>query len=466
MHWSRFNSLFRANGDRFFVYNSLSNALLQVNEHYYSVLERFALADSTVLKVVSESFSRLLHEKGFLVNEMEEYSRLMELKYKRDSLCFDNSHLDLSICPTLGCNFRCSYCFESRQNDFNFMRADTVDKLTSFINSFVNIKSLSLTWYGGEPTINRAFNIIKDITRRIKDLGVSVKEIGLVTNAYLLGKDKIEELNNLGISSVQITLDGPQEVHDKRRVLAGGHPTFHRIMENIDTLLCSSYKGSCNIRVNIDQTNVSSFFDIRKHLLSKYKGKNLTIYAGRIDTATTTNNKRNCDLCSSAWTDFALKQYTNWDLQPSESIYPVGSVFNICSANTKNSFVIGPEGELYKCWEDVGRSNMVIGSIHEPPFIFNTKLVALYSVGTDPFLDKDCTECTVFPICSGGCANRRLRDKHFNEHGLEYCSLYKKHLHEFLLSYFDAFETRELCGLVLGVERINWNEIGYREIHP
>jgi sulfatase maturation enzyme AslB (radical SAM superfamily) len=41
------------------------------------------------------------------------------------------------------------------------MRPDTATKLIEFVESFRAAKTLSVTWYGGEPTINKAFEIVE-----------------------------------------------------------------------------------------------------------------------------------------------------------------------------------------------------------------------------------------------------------------------------------------------------------------
>jgi len=311
-----------------------------------------------------------------------------------------------------------------------------------------------------------AFDVIRDITQRVKELDITFEDAGLITNAYLLLDDKISQLNDLNIKTIQITLDGPEDVHDTRRVLIGGRPTYQRIMDNIDALMNSSYEGSCSIRVNVDKNNLSGFFDLRTHLLERFKGKNLTVYAGHVDTTRDHKYDKNCNLCAEEWTGFTIEQYRHLGVAPGEGIYPDGNVFNICSANTRNSFVIGPEGELYKCWEDVGKQDMVIGSIFENDPVTHPELVALYSVGTDPYLDSECLACKVLPICGGGCANRRLRVKHFQEDDLEFCSLYKDNIVAYLMEYYDAFLTQEMCGDVLNPGWKAKKGKGYRMVQP
>lgn len=462
MHWSKYNSLFHSQRFGYFLYNALSNVFIELDETHYRILKQIKDKHPLSKFDIEKQFLSLLLENNILIKKSDEEKLLMERQYKRDALSSDSTHLVLSICPTLCCNFRCPYCFEDTQTSTTIMNTQTVDRLISFIKSFKDAKYLSITWYGGEPTI--AFNVIRDITRRIKELDVIFKEAGLATNAYLLREDKISQLNALNIKNIQITIDGPEEVHDTRRTLVGGRPTYQRIMDNINILMNSSYEGSCNIRVNLDKNNLSKFFELRTYLLERFKGKNLSVYAGYIDTEQDHKDK-NCNLCAEEWVGFTIEQYHHASVAPREGVYPECNVFNICSANTRNSFVVGPEGELYKCWEDVGKQGMVIGSIHEDDPITNSELVALYSVGTDPYLDSECQECRVLPICGGGCANRRLRAKYFNEKGLEFCSLYKDNIVTYLMEYYDSFLTREICSNLLNPGGNIKSEKGYRIVH-
>jgi len=464
VHWSKYNTLFQSGTRALFLYNALSNALIQVDERRYSFLENLKQDPTFRDPSCDGHFLDLLLRKKILINPGENHRTLLERQNRRNSLCHDNSHLDISVCPTLGCNFRCPYCFEYTQQNVAVMSQETVGHLITFLKDFTQTRSLSITWYGGEPTMPRAFRVICDITRRIQELALTFKEAGIVTNGFLLDQGKTDQFNRLNISNVQITIDGPEEVHDKRRVLADGRPTFRRIVRNIDALMNSPYKGSCNIRVNLDKNNVSSFRELQEYLLKRYEGKNVSVYAGHVDSSLEHSYKA-CNMCSEAWADFTIEQYRHSGAFSREGVYPLGAVFNVCSANSRNGFVVGPEGELYKCWEDVGNRHMVVGSVRDDNFITNHELVALYSVGTDPYLDSECLACSVFPICGGGCANRRLRAKHFGEDGAVYCSLYKDNLIRYLLEYYDAFSTREICAQILGTNA-DWKASGYREIHP
>lgn len=461
--WSKYNTLFQTNGEGY-IYNALSNTLLQIGKHYYKLLEGAEHGIAITQSDDNIQFLEILKTKMILMTKREESYAITERQYRRNQLCFGTSHLDLSICPTLACNFRCPYCFENSHSDKRYMSREVLERVITFIRSCKHNQSLSITWYGGEPTLEPAFEVVREITRRIHAIGVVLKEAALVTNAYLLDEKKIEQLNDLNINTVQVTIDGPQEIHDLRRIHESGAPTFQKIMENIDKLVSSAFKGKCKVRVNLDKANLVFYSEIRDYLYRRFGNDSILVYAGHVDASPSESNYQGCTICATDWKDFTLEQYRLSEMLPGDGIFPLGRVFNICSANSCNSFVIGPCGEIYKCWEDVGRTNMVVGSVLRDEPISNTELVSLYSVGTDPYQEAECLQCRVLPICGGGCSNRRLRSKYFNEHGLDYCSLYKNNLVEYLMKYVDTYQTLEMCAVVLNKRNEPWSGPGYRII--
>lgn len=81
-----------------------------------------------------------------------------------------------------------------------------------------------------------------------------------VTNGYevehytnLLGKDSIYKL--------QITIDGPKEIHNKRRIHYKGYNTFDKIIKNIELALKRGVQ--INIRMNSDNENIEQSLKLR-----------------------------------------------------------------------------------------------------------------------------------------------------------------------------------------------------------
>jgi uncharacterized protein len=463
MQWSRFNTLFHSDRFGYFLYNALSNTLMELDEAHYQTLEKVQKDEFNFDLSRENDLVTLLCKNRILLDNGEEQQLLLSRHYRRQSLCFDTSLLNLTICPTLQCNFRCPYCFEQSQQASCVMASETIERLLYFIRSYQDIRHLSIAWYGGEPLL--AFDVIQEVMEKIDSLNLTLEGAGLITNGYLLDSEKAKQLNKLRINSIQITLDGPEEVHDTRRTLAGGKPTFQRILQNIDTLMSSSYEGACSIRVNVDKHNHDRFIELRAALLNQFKGKKLFVYAAHVNSGIGHSYDHSCTLNLQEWMEFSMNMHRQSG-QPAGGFYPGGNLDSICIANTHQGFVVGPEGELYKCWENVGRPEMIIGSIYLDNPITNPELQALYCIGSDAYSDPECRECNVLPICGGGCANKRLRRKLFGEEGVEFCSPYRTKLISCLEAYIDTFRRSAICNALLTPGIVTEKLQGYRMISP
>ena len=88
-----------------------------------------------------------------------------------------------------------------------------------------------------------------------------------------------------------------------------------------------------------------------------------------------------------------------------------------------NSFLIGPEGEIYKCWNDVGHEDRIVGNIFQSELI-NPVRMYRYLCESSIFADAKCKDCNVFPICDGGCGHYRYRNT-FEDANFDYCTRFK-----------------------------------------
>jgi uncharacterized protein len=339
-----------------------------------------------------------------------------------------------------------------------------MDRLMDFIAGYTQIHRLDVSWFGGEPLLG--WDRIVALTQRFQALPIRYGGAGILTNGYLLDQEKIARLDELQIVSIQITLDGPAEVHDTRRILAGGGPTFSRIMGNLDTLAASEWKGTLSIRVNIDSTNAEQFAGLRAALLGHFKGMPLMVYPAQVTADPGAGCTADACLDSAAWARYILDLYRQNGIVPYGGFHPQANQSSICVATSLNGFVVGPSGELYKCTEDVGDPGMVVGNVHARPPITNPSLQALYSCGTDAYTDRECLACPTLPICGGGCARRRLHTKHLGIPSPEFCSPHLHSLHAFLEAYIDTVRIRETIAAFLTPDSPVLHEAGTAAIQP
>jgi len=446
--WSRYNTLFQSEQYGWFLYNALSGVMLELDEPHYRIVCSLRDGKQTDTTDIDKVFMEMLEKNGLLAEREDERVKLMGFRYGRNAACFSTAYLDLTICPTLSCNFACPYCFEHCQNDGTIMSDETMSALIGFIRNHHEAKHLTVSWYGGEPTL--CFDVIEKLTEKFIELYPDYDNAGMVTNAYLLDQEKIDRLKDLKIIAIQITLDGREATHNQRRMLRNGGATYERILRNIDLLMNSSWEGSCTVRVNVDKTNQQEYAALHKELLKRYEGKNLSVYPGQVNTFQGHNYDHQCGLCNSEWAAFTRDGYIKDGIMPRDGFYPQSGIHNACVATSHYGYIIGPEGGLYKCWEDVGKEHLSIGSVHEEEFITNPELLARYSIGTDPFNDAECMECAILPVCGGGCVSKRLRSRQFGEQGIDYCSPLKESLTDYLEAYVETWQTRQICDTVLG----------------
>ncbi|WP_405575483.1 radical SAM protein [Streptomyces sp. NBC_01167] len=181
--------------------------------------------------------------------------------------------LHLILLPTEKCNFRCTYCYE----DFSIGRMDSavVEGIKRLIDRRIDgLRSLTISWFGGEPLL--ALPVIEEISTHVSESAATKPDLeysaDMTTNAYLLDHSTADRLSRLGIREYQVSLDGPQSMHDQTRLQANGAGSFHRIWDNLLTIRDSDLSVSILIRVHITPANLSSMPDFLRDIRNTFLG--------------------------------------------------------------------------------------------------------------------------------------------------------------------------------------------------
>lgn len=414
--WSKYNYIFEKKGE-WFLYNSLSNSFAQLPLDLGLVLKRYNVGDP--IKDISENLLvDLRRMKAFVVSDETER---LKIKYHTQKVRFSQSHLSLTICPTLNCNFRCSYCFE-KSHPLIDMTDDVENHLIDFIKSHSAAKSIGVTWFGGEPLMQ--FHRIESLSEKIMSLNKPYSA-AMITNGFLLNEKIAEKLSSLKIGKVQITIDGLAPTHNKRRFLRNGGATYQQIIENIDRAVKVSPSTNISIRVNIDNDNQNDYISIHNYI-KEQNWRNVTAYPAFVGDY----SEGNCGFVISAnCRKKLLERYADSTGEIYPHFYPSG-FRSECAIRNLNTHVIGPEGEIYKCWNDVGCNEKIVGNIDGK--ILNEDLLFKYLTGADPLENKRCHDCILFPVCTGGCPYERLSNMPEENN----CPLIKDNLEDFLWRKF------------------------------
>lgn len=433
---SLYTHYFHTNDGECMVYNSEQNSFFKVPEEVYDYLESLHQGEE---RLIPYDIREFLLQNKIIIPPTQKYAYYNKAKLLDSLRRFHSDKLILHLIPTTCCNFSCAYCFEGDKNN-RLMSDAVIDDLMAFINRYHTYKRISLVWYGGEPLL--AFGKIKSILSRLKsDVQIPLIHHSIITNGYLFTKEICNFFQEYPLDDVQITLDGEEKEHNAKRYSKTDHNTYQKILENIDMILNEMPNTHVTIRINIDESNKASFAKLYKEFQQRWEGKNYSCYPGfiRIENKELTqmitpsiigDSKRNF-YASLEQSDLNIKHYPRH--RPKS-----------CCATKINSYIIGPEGEIYKCWNDVNHPDRIIGYINQQKLI-NENLLASYMIDGSIFEEQMCKDCFFFPTCDGGCPQYRLRNKQNCGH-YELCMLAndkksnKSYLNECLLKHYEQMQ--------------------------
>lgn len=418
---SKFNFFYPYKDDstKTIAFNARTSSLSLLDSEHYSVIKNFI---ETNEDIQDTEFERDLQNCGYILKDDIDEMELIRLSMLRGR--YSSRRLSLIIAPTMACDFRCVYCFERNNFKDIVITEEVIKGILRMINERINIiDNLNITWYGGEPLL--AFDMLEKLTKKIIELCTEnnvTYRAEIITNGYNLNRDFAKKFEELNIMSMQITLDGPEDIHDKRRVLSSGQGTFNKIITNLSDCISDLHATNINIRVNTDKENLYRINEVMNELQKHNLSNKVNVYLGLVEP---TNGNYEENKCLSVY-EFSkknvdFKKNVNSNIMP---LYP-RRVQNFCGADNDSTFVIDSEGYLYKCWNDIGMIQKSIGSVVVDDYNdANTKLLLNYML-YDPTQNSQCRDCKVLPLCMGGCPSKRLSNS-------EGCSQYKYILEECL----------------------------------
>lgn len=215
MKASNYNFFIEHDDDSYLAYNSRSNSLAIIEKENFRKYSDFVL---TGKEIDDSNLVEKLKEGYFLIDDDVDELKILRFQMYKDRM--SEHTLSLTIAPTSDCNFRCVYCYEKKSIRKKSMTLEVEDAIIDLIKSVkTTISSMNVAWYGGEPLLR--FDVIERLSKRIiqicKENNIQYFS-SIVTNGYLLTPEIAKKLAEYQIKNIQVTLDGPKETHDKRRM--------------------------------------------------------------------------------------------------------------------------------------------------------------------------------------------------------------------------------------------------------
>lgn len=428
---SRYCILFQK-GKEYLAYTSAKNSFYKINRQVADFIENFKSDGFDVSKNQLAKDIEHLHKIGLISTEKEDDDVVDNIKLRYLINSFSKETISVTLAPTIWCNLRCPYCFEeSKPKDV--MSDDICDKVLKFIEAHTSAKNLYLIWYGGEPLLGA--KPIKYFLSKLDNLeNIKLARHGMITNGTLLKGSNLDLFREKHLDSIQITIDGNKDTHDKKRIRPDGKGTYDEIIENLKVFAKEYPNTVINIRVNIDRNNVSEFMDVYNRIKDMFPDKkNIFVSPGILKA---------CGAQSFDSPFLNNAEILNIRKEFRKKGYPVfypDIRTGGCAATCITGYVIWPLGEIYKCWKDVGIKDKIVGNVCDMT-ITNSNLLSEYMLHGSHITETSCHSCPVFPICDSDCAFDRLENA-FHGQQNEFCCVYKEKDNEGLISMLsDLYE--------------------------
>ena len=384
--------------------------------------------------ITSEEFSKLQNgeitqhfiNQGYIIN----YNETEAIETISRNVCNSSELLSVTICPTMNCNFNCSYCFEKHRT--GKISKELQNVIINFIKRTIfitKVRRIKITWFGGEPLL--AMDVIESLSKELIELCNKWKinyNADIVTNGYLLTQEIADKFFEFKINDCQITLDGIGDGHNKTRHLINNNPTFDKIINNLKNI---KFKCQINIRHNVYADNTNEIEPLKKLVekIAKESGNKLYYYpAFTNDVDSAVGRKKELNYLN-------MEDFYCYEIDKKiQSFAPYKGTY--CGAQLLTFIVIDELGNLYKCWEDLGRIENSFGrvenwNVNDPiPTASNPQIIIDYINSGGATKDKECLDCVWLPLCQGGCPHRRL----FYDKACISC---KNKSEEFVLKYID-----------------------------
>ncbi len=399
---SMFNNLINTADENFLLYNALSGEFIKLDYKNFEFIQNIGQYQQE-----ESPFFDYFIKKGFIVPI--EKNEMFFILNRKHQLQFSNYDISRSyvIAVTTYCNYKCLYCFEDGLT-YNKMTIDNAQQTGNFIiQEILNnplLKNLRITWFGGEPLLNiDAIAIITDIIKPFCSKKGINYSAGIISNGLLLSPDIVDTLIKKDVNMIQITLDGEETetIYYKN----AKYEDLNKIIANLE-YVCG--KVNVNIRLNCTKNNIQSVFSLSERLSKKHTiRKNANIYVAQI-----ISSKREIETLTNA--EFSKLKINfiryidklGYNIQW-ENIIPKPRLIS-CGYLKTNNYAIDPKGYLYRCENYIGNEAMKIGDIYKGRYYNQADSLFIFFQPSDK-----CNQCSIFPICHGGCIQKQIDGTNF-----------------------------------------------------
>lgn len=433
--------------DNYLMINLINGAADYINGQIFKNLSNNNLVE------LDNSVLEAMRERRYLFNNEAEYQIFIyELNIKLEEL-ENNCVPSFLIIPSYACNLKCTYCYEQTYNIQHTgisNKKKIIDEQFNVISKIIESishdwelwsnKDIKITIMWGEPLLPSNKMIISYI---LKKISLNWYRANFVTN-WVDISSFIPDLKSDTVEHIQITLDGPKSIHNRRRIFHNGTGSFDLIISNIKNVLKNWIKTY--LRVNVDKENIKNLPELANIITDNFSNnQNIHPYIYLLQDWWCSGEQNVLEESIGIEKIYELeKEYPNMSIfkkkfHPADFVESIFSnkayqpVLRHCGA-ARNQYILDYKGNIYKCWHGIGNSDYRVGNF-EKQCEFNEKREMWKNRSVENFIK--CSKCKYRYICGTGCPAVKHGDWDTLDINKPNCVEYEKLINTLVLEYLN-----------------------------
>ena len=388
MEWSNYNKMIRTTDGYSYLFNAFTKQWVKMESSLGKLIDKYTSFPDGLQAVHPDLFGAL-KENAFLVDDVEKemYDCLKSIQEKLN----DSSVWKLTINPTLDCNLRCWYCYESHLKG-SAMSDDTINKIEMLISNTLktgNVQVLQLAFFGGEPLLKYSSVVLPIL--------ISAKEVckrnnvklflSFTSNSVCLTKKVVDKLKSICDDiAVQVPFDGGKTYHNEVKHFENGRGSYDIVRRNIIYAIEQGIR--INIRCNYTFKSLMSFEEVVRDFSDYHHYPNLRFSFHKVwQEKESLELKERMIEFKNAVMCFQFK--SNLSSHFGDSVNP-------CYGDYTQNIVVNYNGDVFKCTARDFESEHRVGVLESNGTIAfseknNQRLSRRFT--------KDCAKCKRLPIC-------------------------------------------------------------------
>lgn len=419
MHLSECFVALKFRNNKLIVLNGVNGRVDIVEEKFWKKL--LLSAKEKNLEWLSPELKHQLEKNQYIYTKKGQEMKLLKKLGKKFQKT-NKKNLNIAVNFSEACNLACPYCINVTRRNSLQMTADHLSRIWETIALLIkNGRQIDkeITLFGGEPLRLENYKLVKDFLYKAsqKKFKIFIFTNGVTIDKYIDILKKYKQV----INGFQITVDGPAEIHDRRRIGRNYPKTFDLISRNIDLLLQNKFH--IYLRTNINEQNMPFLPKLSQYIFDKqwFHNKYFFPYLALIIS------NRETEACQQDPVSERMKffsQFRKLSLSNPvvEKVYkedpfnnPASDFllkainkksnkrrFAFCTASGGNSYTFAADGKIHACMAAVGINSFILGTYY-PKLSWNKDNLKKWENRLSTRMSK-CQKCPLVFICAGNCA--------------------------------------------------------------